>query len=264
MMRHRLKAAISAVTLVVGLLTVGFVTGAGPAQAVSACSGAQSNFFGGWDANNASGTSQPQSYGVAANIVYYQGTVCTGVSAGNFSASWSMIASPNGGGGWAQSGQIYAPNQPCMQHFAQDNQTSSTTPDTHIYGSRPGDGGNHCAANGQVHQAWTTLAPSGVFNMNIDTTNLLNSYFAPLTASGWAGLRWQMQLNGEVTYKQSDIPGDAALPTDWSDVQGEYNTTGSFENICTEGITFSSFASTSRFATQAITCSEARAWTAIP
>lgn len=132
----------------------------------------------------------------------------------NFGSAWSMVYNNVANGGWAQSGEYASPGvNTCLEHFAQSTLTSTSTPQSTVYGHPS----SFCAANGQTHQVWTDFNTTDqLFFMNIDSTTLQMSYFDPATAWGWSNTI--VEYYGEVGSLASNMPGNAARPTNFSDM----------------------------------------------
>jgi hypothetical protein len=126
---------------------------------------------------------------------------------GNFTYSWTMIAN-TAGGSWLQSGYFRSYGT-SMFHFAQYKPLGGGVYD--VFGD--------VVPTGEVHHYWQQYLPdsSGAFHSNVDSTRFINA-----TPSGWSG--YSGQYFNETRYHSSDVPGTAASPAPFSNVQIEGST----------------------------------------
>jgi hypothetical protein len=155
--------------------------------------------------------------GAAATIVTQYGAVCdTNTSNGNFTNSYSMIASnADSIAGWVQSGFIrwydgdtyYFAQSYCGRGSSCLNTRFGTSPLT--YGS------SHT-----YYQRW--FASCGCVESHIDSTLYLTTTWDPYV--DWA-LPFSPQFEAETLYLESDIPGNKSNVTLWTGIEGQNGTT---------------------------------------
>lgn len=256
-MKHKLVRAFTALALLTGLGVATQTFEASGASAVGPCgtiTSSSPHYFDGWYQYN----TQPV-YGVTTNMVYYLPTLCTGdnLDTENFGSAWAMVTNGNG---WAQSGEIYSTAQSCLEHFAQSNETHTSTPSTVIYGTPNG----HCAANGQNHQLSTLyLQSSGIFAMKIDTTTLLFSAFNPATSWGMPSASIKVEYYGEVRSLNSDMPGNATKQTLFTFMGWQSTPSGQLTGDCGY-VGLASHTDSSRWTTAVTDCSDVSIYTSVP
>jgi len=149
----------------------------------------------------------PEYEGVSANLLYQSNHLCTPVTGlGNKTSTWTMVVGADFLG-WSQSGQGMYAGEGCSRHFAQQEENSNYFAPVTKYGS--------CVSAGQEHQVWQQFltSPDRIL-ANIDGVNFITSTYNPFAAegfepgSGWAE-PFQVQIQGEVNYEESDISGTA-------------------------------------------------------
>lgn len=230
-MRRKSTSLTGILILLLGLFITGIVVGASPASAAT-CTGPMNGttaYHDAWSSNSQLRPGGPAVYGVAAYVVYELPSLCSGNNTGaNFGSSWTMVADNRANGGWAQSGMTYSRAQSCMEHFAQSNITFNGTPQNVIYGYPNG----HCAANDQVHQAWTVYdATNHRFAMNIDATTLLVTSWDPNIIWGF-GPGIDIQYSSEVSSLASNMPGNSARRTNYTTMEYQSTLGAQFADAC--------------------------------
>jgi len=131
----------------------------------------------------------------------------------NFTSGWTMLASRDGLG-YVQTGFVKSAAAP-LQHVGQfyDDPAVPVTKYGFDYGQGP-------LANGQFNRYWNNFNPStGRQNLNIDGTQWMTTNFNP--NGSWLPQPFQPQFFGEVTYKESDMPGTSTSPTTFTSMQGQ-------------------------------------------
>lgn len=186
-------------------LTSTIIVSNGTAKAEVFTCGTRSNYFDG--KSDERGT--VSSLGAAATISGQYGAVCdTDTSQGNFTASWAMIQ-PQAASGWVQSGRVRWYNH-CTVVFAQSYDGKNDNPRT-FYGTT-------CQADSGGTNTFTELYSAGCTCIQAEENGnaLQNSYFNPNNA--WP-TPWGPEFMGEAGYTQSDMPGNSASPTKFSNLQ---------------------------------------------
>ncbi len=137
-----------------------------------------------------------------------------------------MIAgNGSGGAGWVQSGYIRWYRATQEHFFSQAAQYVSGTLNLNtVYGAYPSIGSTHSYS--QVYSSST-----GLISSKVDSTVFLTDSYAPATYWNYGT---SVQYDAETTYLESDIAGNVASPVQYSSVQGQLQSTGSFASVpCT-------------------------------
>lgn len=152
--------------------------------------------------------------GAYAVIVRQYGAVCdTDTNEGetqNFVSVWAMISAGKPDGGWVQSGYIRHYDS-CEHYFAQTFDGGTDLQ------SRFGSSG--CLSNGPDDGYDEDYGPDcGCEYAKVDGNIWLTTSWDPYSV--WT-YPFSPQFFGEARYQQSDMPGDASSPTQFSDIQGQ-------------------------------------------
>lgn len=206
----RACVASCVVAFTMSTIPVGFASQA--RAAFSPC-----NFNNSYFAGYVSNVNTPQFAGVSAHLLYQSDHLCTPVlGLTNKTSTWTMVV---GGDymGWSQSGQELYGGETCSRHFAQQEENFNYFAPVTKYGS--------CVSSGEQHQVWQQYLPTTKRILaNIDTTNFITSSYNPFApessapGSGWAE-PFQLQIQGEVNYLESDISGTTSAASHFSGTQ---------------------------------------------
>jgi hypothetical protein len=181
------------------------------------CDTPAAEHFATWGSNLYPGSQPTQWEGVGAMMRVEFGNICQTDSNANVntSSTWDMVVGHDFQG-WAQSGIILRPGYSCWPWWAEDVIPGEQNVDWY-------NGG--CAVQSTTHHVYqqlVTVNGSYAIRSNVDGIVIHQTEFNPFTS--WA-LPFQVQFAGETHHDNSDIPGYAAAPTDFStmQVQNAYN-----------------------------------------
>lgn len=151
--------------------------------------------------------------GSQVDIVNRYGAVCdTNTTKANFTNAYGMILGINidGGQGYGQSGYIRWYNS-CTYFFAQTEEDVFYTQPNTFYGTT-------CLTYGNTNTYQNTQIDScSCMHSNINGTRELQTNWNPKNV--W-GDPFSPQFESETRYLQSDIPGNGAARTNWSNLMG--------------------------------------------
>lgn len=185
---------------------------------VYTCGTFKNSYFDGYTGNYNEGTAE----GSYATMQTQYGAVCDTDTdpSHNFTTAWTMIASPTVGG-YVQSGFFRGYDQ-CMVYFAETRQTGSADPQAKF--------GTSCiATNGSTHgYAEQYGSGCGCEYAKIDGTVWMTTSWDPYTY--WA-YPFIPEFSGEATYLESDMPGNAANPTNFAHLQEQDSSSNDFSNL---------------------------------
>lgn len=168
---------------------------------------------------------EQQLEGVSAILMPQTGyTLCTSDlnNGTNFSTVWTMSVGQNGG--YAQSGEMYRIRYGnCVAFWAEQASDPNNWTDYYLP--------NNCSVPGNPHQFWQQVYSSGGLHMrsNVDQTVIHQSTFDPLAT--W-GRPLNIQISGEATYRESDVPGRPGSPEDFSNTQWQSTANGGWNGVC--------------------------------
>ena len=223
-----------------------------PAQAAVYSCGSQGNWFGGHIGQN-----NPRLIeGVAGNLTYQGILLCGSDPNGgsNYASGWYMIASPSCCG-YMQTGFIYRFGDPCMRHFSEERQNSSTGW-YDVYGS--------CASPGEVHTQYDYVwqDSGGAYHgaMVIDATVFAIAGWSPF--ENW-GTPFVPQFNGEVSHPGSDIPGTAGSEILFNGIADQDWNNNWYPGCYMQALTYAS-PSLNKFSSTSDGCSWVKSWTNNP
>lgn len=233
-----------------------------PAYAGGTCNNAEaSNYLEGYGNRTSSfypNNEPEQVEGISGNLRDAPGYIlCSGATSYNDSSSWVMMANPIGNDGWAQAGTFYQEGFPCVEEWAQEEQTSAQGFQNYFVfqNNQP-----VCSSSGSTYHYWVQLYYTGseyVYRMNIGSFVIDQTTWSPLTS--WSSSPWWAQFAGETTYPQSDIPGSSSQPYDYSGLQVQSYANNSWGSLCGNQA-FGPFTYTN-YAEYAVSCSEGETWT---
>jgi hypothetical protein len=160
--------------------------------------------------------------GSYANVAARYGAVCDTDTnpSHNFVEAWAMVAGRDTQG-YVQTGYTRGYNQ-CTVLFGQVRQNDTFTPQSKY--------GTSCiATDGTTYGFGERYGPTcgceyAKINGNVWMTTSWNPY------SYWA-TPFAPEFFGEATYRESDMPGNAANPTSFTGLQGQDASTDNFYNI---------------------------------
>lgn len=195
MRRGAVFAAVMVITAVVQVVAPPVAHAANPCAGMTP----SKRFAGYWHG----GSSPIPLEGISANYLDPGGyNLCTGYASPtyNFVTAWSMVASNNSSGGYAQSGVIYRWGDSCPREFAAQNQYGTTNGEVRQYGG--------CSTPGSVRQIWQQMVggPCPLVRSNIGATNLLQSTWSPHCGSWTFPL--DVEVMGEANFVDTDVPGN--------------------------------------------------------
>jgi len=169
--------------------------------------GTKSNYFDGYYRTYGNGVAE----GASGAIVTRYGSVCdTNTSSHNFVATWVMIANGNGGGGWVQSGYIRWYDHTTV-FFSQISKTGD--PNVGQFDTKFGSSSLTYGDTNHYYERWNSNCLCE--HSNINSTTFLATTFDPY--GSWS-YPFSPQFFGETAYKQSDMPGNSASPTPFTDL----------------------------------------------
>lgn len=231
-----------------------------PALAATTCDQPLGGYFAGWFSNG----SEPHAYGgVAANVVFEPGSLCTGPYQGdNPSVSWTMVNGYNGQG-WAQSGYGIDDGWGCYRQFAQQlRQKGVDQPVTKL---------GACVNPGETHTVWQqSLLSNGIWAIrsNIDGWAVLDSSVSyPGGPPAWSPLNYWtypfvVEFETETHHDNSDVPGYTSDKTDFSGMSVQDNNTLQwYTTTCGTIVLNWGIDPQHRYATDAPSCNHVRSWT---
>lgn len=200
--------------------------------------------------------------GIGANLTYQSDALCTSyLGNDNLATTWSM-ASGNDEKGWSQSGQIYFYSLGCAAHFGEQEENADYFMPALILGV--------CASTGEIHWVWQQYLPdSGHMRSNIDQTVMLEtgySVFAPegnYAGSGW-GQPFQVEVEGETKYRETDVPGTTSQPSDFTGMEVQRWSDDNWETTCNGNASFRSSTSLARYSDYPPSCDHVQVWTNNP
>jgi hypothetical protein len=245
---RRLVLYLSLVALAASLL----VAGSGPAWAARTC-GTRGNWHDGFRKYL---TETYTTWGVSAQVRVQVGTVCEGdTSMYNFSNAWTMLSS-HAGNGWGQTGFIRWYHHDIV-HFAQYKQGPTFNAVTYY--------GNTSLAAGELHQYWTLrgassncLVTSSCLVGHIDQTTWFYTPFDP--AAFWSTPFVQL-YEGEVGYREANIPGVATAKTGFNYMQYINSSNQWVSSPCN---LYTVNDNPNRWTQETVECDWRRIWTKVP
>lgn len=200
----------------------------GPAtKAAAATCGTLQNLQEGYASNFWTG-SQPETVEGAAVVLNNPGgfVLCSGNANGgqNFVTAWSMVVS-NDLNGYAQSGEMYRYGYTCVKNWAEQKQdVSHTFVDYYLGGCNNVGGASH-----KFWQQMVLISGSYYVRSNMDSTIIHQSSWFPF--AGWTTPLF-VQFDAEAYYAQTQIPGIATSPQDWSSLQVQSFADDSWADMC--------------------------------
>jgi hypothetical protein len=207
--------------------------------------------FAGWTSSNALTGHEPE--GVKASLTYRDGDGCSAAAGGaKGRGAWVMIAGNNTSVKYAQSGfWMFGNAFDCWHHFAEYNN-----------GGSPVAQEGPCTNLNEVHvPAVKYIAATGKTEMWVDNLRIL---IMSICSCNWAH-PLVLQLFGETSDRQSDVPGLAATKTDWNSIQLQYYSDDTWHGSCLPGgIKLYKSVTLARYAADAPACNHTRSWTATP
>jgi hypothetical protein len=220
------------------------------------------NYDGDYFAGYLTNVTTPQYEGVAANLIYQSNYLCTPVTGlANKTSTWTMVV---GGDylGWSQSGQGLYAGEGCSRHFAQQEENVNYFNPVTKYGS--------CVSAGQEHEVWQQFLTSpNRMLANIDGVNFITSTYNPFApegskpGDGWAE-PFQLQIQGEVSYLESDISGTTAAASHFYGTQVQRYPSNAYV-ACSGYVSFIADSPLAhRYSQQSSSCSNIYTWTNNP
>lgn len=190
--------------------------------ALANCGTYKNSWFAGYSGTVGQGASE----GAYATITRRVGAACGSDHSQTHNAvsTWALIGSGSNNGGYVQSGTQAGYGQ-CLTYFAQTHRSNSYTPQTKYGGCISADGSRH--GYSQQYGAGCHCEYA-----KIDGTVWMTTSWDPY--ANW-GYPFTPQFFGEANYRESDVPGSAAAPTDFASLQGQNGSDNNFHGLTCNG-----------------------------
>lgn len=193
------------------------------AKANSLNCGTTGDYFDGYYGNYGQGNTE----GTYALISAREVSECNNAPIGNSqnaTMAYAMVAA-NGGGGWVQSGYLHTYGGGCVVFFAEVSKTGSS--------ASIKTGGSCLTLDGTNHGFEEDYGSAcGCEYAKIDGTVWMTTSFDPF---GTWSYPFSPQFMGEAFYRESDMPGAAATPTDFARLQGQNGSNNNYYDFSCNG-----------------------------